>query len=150
MCDNTIEKQLKIADWYDAPHGRGFMQKHKDIFLFYSLRLSLWNPANYPSISLYIRVTKIKQKVIGYPSHILITPYTSFICMNKRLCQKFQSTSTRPGGSLRNFSLICRRHHYRWRRLNYTRYSWPLSCSEHSLACHTYCDMGHPFMIVIS
>ena len=31
----------------------------------------------------------------------------------------------------------------------YTRYSWPLS-SESSLECHTYCDMGNPFMMVIS
>ena len=33
--------------------------------------------------------------------------------------------------------------------LTYPRHSWPLS-SEGSLACHTYCDMGHPFIIVIS
>ena len=30
--------------------------------------------------------------------------------------------------------------------LTYVRQSWPLS-SEGSLACHTYCDMGHPFMM---
>ena len=28
-------------------------------------------------------------------------------------------------------------------------HSWPLS-SEGSLACHTYCDTGHPFILVIS
>ena len=28
-------------------------------------------------------------------------------------------------------------------------HSWPLS-SEVSLACHTYCDMGHKFIMVIS
>ena len=33
--------------------------------------------------------------------------------------------------------------------LTYARHSWPLS-SEGSLACHTYCDTGHPFIIVIS
>ena len=33
--------------------------------------------------------------------------------------------------------------------LNYARHSWPFS-SEGSLACHTYCDTGHPFIIVIS
>ena len=33
--------------------------------------------------------------------------------------------------------------------LTYARYSWPLS-SEGSLACHTYCDTGHPFITVIS
>ena len=32
--------------------------------------------------------------------------------------------------------------------LTYTRHSWPLS-SEGSLTCHTYCDMGHPFIMVI-
>ena len=30
----------------------------------------------------------------------------------------------------------------------YARHSWPLS-SEGSLACHTYCDTGHPFIMVI-
>ena len=33
--------------------------------------------------------------------------------------------------------------------LTYARHSWPLS-SEDSLACHTFCDTGHPFMMVIS
>ena len=32
--------------------------------------------------------------------------------------------------------------------LTYARHSWPLS-SEGSLACHTYCDTGHPFIMVI-
>ena len=30
----------------------------------------------------------------------------------------------------------------------YARHSWPLSI-EGSLACHTYCETGHPFIIVI-
>ena len=30
--------------------------------------------------------------------------------------------------------------------LTYARHSWPLS-SEGSLACHTYCEMGHPFVM---
>ena len=52
---------------------------------------------------------------------------------------------------LENFSLIWRHHHYRWRAANLTctRHSWPLS-SEGSLACHTFCDTGHPFIKVIS
>ena len=33
--------------------------------------------------------------------------------------------------------------------LTYARPSWPLS-SEGSLMCHTYCDTGHPFVMVIS
>ena len=33
--------------------------------------------------------------------------------------------------------------------LNYTQHLMPLS-NEVSLACHTYCDTGHPFMMVIS
>ena len=33
--------------------------------------------------------------------------------------------------------------------LTYAGHSWPLS-SEGSLACHTYCDKRHPFMMVIS
>ena len=32
----------------------------------------------------------------------------------------------------------------------YARHLWPLLSSEGSLACHTYCDTGHPFMMVIS
>ena len=31
----------------------------------------------------------------------------------------------------------------------YARHSWPLS-SEGSLSYHTYCDTGHPFIMVIS
>ena len=31
--------------------------------------------------------------------------------------------------------------------LSYARHLWPLS-SESSLACHTYCDKGHPFIMV--
>ena len=52
---------------------------------------------------------------------------------------------------LKNISLILRRHCYRWRikNMTYTRHSWLLS-SEGSLACHTYCDTGHPFIMVIS
>ena len=33
--------------------------------------------------------------------------------------------------------------------LTYARHLCPLS-SEGSLACHTYCDTGHPFIMVIS
>ena len=33
--------------------------------------------------------------------------------------------------------------------LTYARHSWPLS-SEGSLTSHTYCDTGHPFIMVIS
>ena len=33
--------------------------------------------------------------------------------------------------------------------LTYARNLWPLS-SEGSLACHTYCDTGHPFIMIIS
>ena len=33
--------------------------------------------------------------------------------------------------------------------LTYTWHSWPFS-SEGSLACHTYCDTGHTFIMVIS
>ena len=32
--------------------------------------------------------------------------------------------------------------------LTYARHLWPLS-SEGSLACHTYCETGHPFIMVI-
>ena len=33
--------------------------------------------------------------------------------------------------------------------LTYARHLWPLS-SEGSLACHNYCDTGHPFIMIIS
>ena len=47
---------------------------------------------------------------------------------------------------LENFSLIWRRHHCRLEILTSARH---LSC-EGSLACFTYCDTGHPFIMVIS
>ena len=52
---------------------------------------------------------------------------------------------------LENFSLKWRRHHCRWRLqiLTYAQHSWPVS-SEGSLTCHTYCDTGLPFIMVIS
>ena len=52
---------------------------------------------------------------------------------------------------LENLSLIWRLHHCRWRTACkfWPQYSWPLS-REGSLACQTYCDTGHPFMMVIS
>ena len=31
--------------------------------------------------------------------------------------------------------------------LTYARHFWPFS-NESSLACHTYCDTGHPFIMV--
>ena len=52
---------------------------------------------------------------------------------------------------LENFSLIWIRQYYRWRLqiLTYARHLRPLS-SEGTLACHTYCNMGQPFKMVIS
>ena len=51
----------------------------------------------------------------------------------------------------RFFLRIWIRHHCRRGLLilTYARHSWPLS-SEGSLACHTYCDSGHPFIMVTS
>ena len=51
---------------------------------------------------------------------------------------------------LENFSFIWRLHHCWWRTANFDlcSNSWPLS-SEGSLTCHTYCDTGHPFIMVI-
>ena len=48
---------------------------------------------------------------------------------------------------LENFSLIWRLQHYQI--LTFVRLSWPLS-HEGSLACHTYYDTGHSFIMVIS
>ena len=45
-------------------------------------------------------------------------------------------------------ALVWRRHQYRWRSAN-SPWPCPLS-SEGSLACHTFCDTGHPFIMVIS
>ena len=48
---------------------------------------------------------------------------------------------------LENFSLIWRRHHYRWRSLNFDLYSALISIElRGSLACHTSRDTGHPFI----
>ena len=48
------------------------------------------------------------------------------------------------------FSLIWRRHQYRWRATNFDLYSALMAIEQWGLACHTYCDMGHPFIMVIS
>ena len=52
---------------------------------------------------------------------------------------------------LENYSFIWRRNHCRWRAANFdlARHSWPLS-SEGSMACHTYYNTGHLFIMVIS
>ena len=50
---------------------------------------------------------------------------------------------------LENFSLIWRRPGEEMQILTYARHLWSLS-SEGSLACHTYCDTEHPFIMVIS
>ena len=56
----------------------------------------------------------------------------------------------RPTQELENFSLIWRLHHYKGLQiLTYAWHSWPLS-SEGSLACHTFYDTGHPFIMAIS
>ena len=54
---------------------------------------------------------------------------------------------------LENFSLndIWRRHHYWWRASNLDLYIALMSIEQWEfLACHTYCDTGHPFTMVIS
>ena len=46
---------------------------------------------------------------------------------------------------LENFLLIWRRHHCRWRAANFDLCSALMAMiREGSLACHTYCDTGHP------
>ena len=52
------------------------------------------------------------------------------------------------------FLIIWRRHQFTstgegLQIFTYTRHLWPLS-KEGSLAFHTYCDTGHPFIMVIS
>ena len=51
----------------------------------------------------------------------------------------------------KNFSLIWRCYHYRWKAANFDicQHLWPLN-NKGSLACHTCCDKGHPFIMVIS
>ena len=52
---------------------------------------------------------------------------------------------------LENFSFILSHHNYRcksWKFWRYAVHSWPF-CSEGFLACHTYCDTGHRFKLVI-
>ena len=52
---------------------------------------------------------------------------------------------------LENFSLVLRRHHCRWRAANFDLCSALIAIEQWgSLACHTYCDTGHPFIMVIS
>ena len=54
---------------------------------------------------------------------------------------------------LRIFSFIWRSHHYQWWASNFDQYSYSLiirSELECSWASDTYCDTGHPFIMVIS
>ena len=54
---------------------------------------------------------------------------------------------------LENFSnsFIWKRHHCRWSAANFDLCSALMAwSSEGSLACHTYCDTGHPLTMVIS
>ena len=54
----------------------------------------------------------------------------------------------RPFGE---FLLIWRRHHYRWRAANFDLCSALMAIKQWgSLACHTFCDTRHPFIMVIS
>ena len=50
---------------------------------------------------------------------------------------------------LENFSLIWRRHHYRWRE---TLYSSLMAIEQWGFfkMCHAYCDTGKPFIMVTS
>ena len=50
-----------------------------------------------------------------------------------------------------NFSLIWRRHHYRWTAANLELYSALMVIKQwFFLACHTFCDTEHPLIMVIS
>ena len=51
----------------------------------------------------------------------------------------------------KNFLLISRRHVCQWRAAHFDLCSvlWPFS-PENSLAYHTYCDTGHPFIMIIT
>ena len=52
---------------------------------------------------------------------------------------------------LENFSFIWRRHHYRWKVSNFDLCSALVTIEQWGfLACHTYCDTGHPFIVVIT
>ena len=48
---------------------------------------------------------------------------------------------------LKNFSLIWRRHHYRWRAAYFNLYPALKAIDQWG---HTNCAMGHPFIMVIS
>ena len=49
---------------------------------------------------------------------------------------------------LENFSLIWRRHHFRWRAANFDLCSVFMAIEQWGfLTCHTYCDTGLPFII---
>ena len=52
---------------------------------------------------------------------------------------------------LENFWLIWRRHNYRWRVAHFDLCSALIAIEQWGfLACHTYCDTGHSFIMVIS
>ena len=87
----------------------------------------------------------------------IVSPYAIQFCLVRQLTAQFLHQSFQQ---LNNFSLFFRptREFFIWRRhiagegqqiLTYARHSWPLR-SEGSFASHTYCDTGHPFIMVNS
>ena len=85
-------------------------------------------------------------------SQSLATTLISLLLLNERTWVNFVSlfvygflSHSRIFLSYGNITITVEGHQI----LTYTPHSWPLS-SEGSLVCHTYCDMGHSYIMVIS
>ena len=91
----------------------------------------------------FVQVNSNLQNILAYQAYIFNNQVIFYLSVTMFVCLRFFVP-------LENFSLIWRRHHYgtsEWLQI-YARHSWPLS-SEGSLTCHTYCDTGLPFIMVI-
>ena len=82
----------------------------------------------------------IKKGIVAWHDNLsaLISPSNMFVCLGFFI-------------PLEDFSLIWRRHHYRWKAADFDKsvHLWPLS-NERSLACHTYCDKGQGSLVPIT
>ena len=92
-------------------------------------------------------ITRLDHRIVSYYFEVQWLKYcqssnplmTTFVCL---FCLFVCFGFIVP---LENVSLIWRRHHYRRRAANFDL--WSELSSEGSLAFHTFCDTGHPFIM---
>ena len=106
--------------------------REKHLWIFFSLNSTL------PPFSL---ITNLR----GHFLHIII----QLVCYMLR--RREEDLNVCLFRLTRNFSLIWRRHHHWWRAAHFDLCSALMLIVQWGfLACHTYCDTGHPLIMIIS